>query len=267
MVTPYIKDKLQNIKAGSPLVGTHIFMNDPYCSEAIARLGFDFVLIDADNTERSYTSLRNHLSALNNGGTPSLVRLTINEQSHIKRVLELGPDGVILPGINSATEAERIVSLCLFPPKGERRLCPLRAAGYGIGNAFAFSLELAARECRKMSVFLQLDSAEALRNIDVLAGVDGIDGFFISPGGLCDDDGIPNGVYGADSLSLIKNAALTIKQHNKPLGVSLYQAGSRALTFWRELGVTLAASGSDIGYVIKGAYENLAEISGSEPTR
>ncbi len=253
MVTPYFKERLDT---GKKLAGTHILLSDSVSSDAVGRVGFDFVLIDADCTENSYTSLRNHLTALNAGGTPALVRVSISTESHVSRVLELGPDGIIFPSINTAAEAARAVSLCLYPPKGHRRLSPLRAAGYGLGDAYAF----AERDSRMMSILVQLDTAESLRNLADIVKVKSIDGFFFAPGDLCGNDGTPEGLFGPDTRELIASAVKTLKKAKKPFGVSLYRTGSEILKFWADLGVCMVASGADISYIMKGACENLSEI-------
>jgi 2-keto-3-deoxy-L-rhamnonate aldolase RhmA len=221
-------------------------------------VGFDFVLIDADCTENSYTSLRNHLTALNAGGTPALVRVSINTDGHVSRVLELGPDGIIFPGINTAAEAARAISLCLYPPEGQRRLSPMRAAGYGLGDAYAY----AERDSRMMCRMIQLDTADALRNLPEIVKIKNIDGFFFAPGDLCEPDGTPQGLFGPDTRELLATAVKILKKAKKPFGVSLYMTGSDVLKFWLSLGVSLTASGADISYIMKGACENLKEIKG-----
>ncbi len=253
MVTPHLKDK---ISGGSLAVGTHIEMSDAVCSEVLGRVGFDFVLLDVDPTEQSYSALRSHLAALNLSGTPSVVRVGSNIAGHVSRVLELGPDGVIFPSVNNAAEADAVMSLCLYPPLGRRRYNPLRAVGYGLDEAAQYVREDSLKMCR----FIQLDSAAALENLPEIIKNPYIDGFFFSPGELLRGDGSPDGVYGPDTLMLLREAAAIIRESGKPMGVSVFTPGVGRLEFWRSLGVNMIASGTDFGYIMSGAAENLTAV-------
>ena len=254
MIRPYLKQKL-NI-GESLVVGTHIEMTDSICSEVLGRVGFDFVLVDADSSENGYSSLRNHMVALNAGGTPTVVRVSSNLQSHVSRVLELGPDGIIFPAVNTAQEARNVVAQCLYPPVGRRRFSPLRAVGYGLDDAMRFVREDSMQMCR----FVQLDSAESLRNLPDILDVDMIDGFFFSPGELLRHDGTPDGLYGPDTAVLLREAAALLRESGKPFGVSVLTSGSDVLKFWVDMGASIVASGTDFGYILGGAAENLKAI-------
>ncbi|MBQ9079637.1 MAG: aldolase [Clostridia bacterium] len=254
MIRPYLKRKIENKDA--LVVGTHIEMTDSICSEVLGRVGFDFVLVAADSSENGYSALRNHMTALHSGGTPTVVRVESNLQSHVSRVLELGPDGIIFPAVNTAEQAKNVVSQCLYPPAGRRRYSPLRAVGYGLDDAMRFVREDSVEMCR----FIQLDSAESLRNLPDILEVDMIDGFFFSPGELLRHDGTPDGLYGPDTAVLLREAAALLGESGKPFGVSVLTAGVDVLKFWVELGATIIASGTDFGYILDGASGNLKDI-------
>lgn len=254
MIRPYLKDKLGRGR----VIGTHIELSDAVCSEVLGRVGYDFVLIDADDRESSYTALRNHMSILNAEGTPTVVRVADSLQSHVSRVLELGPDGVIFPAVTTAEEAENVVAQCLYPPDGRRRFSPLRAVGYRLEDAMSRVRQDGAEMCR----FLQLDSAAALRNLPEMVENPMIDGYFFAPGELCRPDGTPDGLYGADTGTLLREAAGLIAASGRPFGVSVLRPGAGVLRFWLALGATLIASGADLAYILGGATENLREIRG-----
>lgn len=255
MIKPYLREKLGRGR----VVGTHIEMADPLCSEVLGRVGYDFAVIDVTDSEAGYGVLRNHMSVLNSEGTPSVVRVAGNLTSHIGRVLELGPDGVIFPGINTAREAEEVMQLCVYPPEGRRRYSPLRAVGYGLGDAMTDYRTDSAQMCR----FIQLDSAESMRNLPEIAENPLIDGYFFAPGELCRADGMPDGVWGADTEKLLYEAAQVIKESGRPFGVSVMRPGEGVLRFWLRLGATLIASGADFGYIFGGATENLRAVRGN----
>lgn len=254
MVKPYLKRKIEN--TALRVVGTHIEMSDSICSEVLGRVGFDFVLLSADSSENSYASIRNHMAALHSGGTPTVVRLAGNLQSHVSRVLELAPDGVIFPGINTAAEAENAMAQCLYPPLGRRRYSPLRAVGYNLDDALRLVREDSGEMCR----FIQLDTAESLRNLPEIADNPLVDGFFFSPGELIKMDGSPDGLYGPDTAVLLREAAALLRERGCPFGVSVMTAGTEVLNFWTSLGATVIASGTDFGYILDAAAQNLRAV-------
>ena len=153
MMTHGLKERLP---AAKRLFGTHITLSDPEVSAVLSRAGFDFVLLEADNTEASYSALRNHLAALRTGGVPALVRVSLISENHINRVLELGPHGIIFSGLNTADQVRRAVSMSLYPPEGTRHFNPLRSVTYKIEEAY----ELAKGENESFCRMIQLDTAE-----------------------------------------------------------------------------------------------------------
>ena len=87
-----------------------------------------------------------------------------------------------------------------------------------------------------------------------------IDGFFFSPGELLRHDGTPDGLYGPDTAVLLREAAALLRESGKPFGVSVLTSGSDVLKFWVDMGVSIIASGTDFGYILGGASENLKVI-------
>ncbi len=253
MMTHSLKERLP---AAQRLLGTHITLSDPAVSAAVSRVGFDFVLLEADNTEASYTALRNHLAALKSRGVPALVRVSLVNENHVNRVLELGPDGIIFPGINTAAEARGAVSMSFYPPEGTRRFNPLRSVAYKIEEAYDKARDETERLCR----IIQLDTAESIRNLSEIVRVKNIDGFFFAPGDLVRPDGSPEPLFGPDTGELIYGAADLLRQNHIPLGVSLQRTGAGVLDFWLSLGASIFACGSDAGYIAAGARENLMSL-------
>ena len=100
-----------------------------------------------------------------------------------------------------------------------------------------------------MCRFVQLDSAESLRNLPDILDVDMIDGFFFSPGELLRHDGTPDGLYGPDTAVLLREAAALLREGGKPFGVSVLTSGSDVLKFWVDMGasITMAKGAADAG--------------------
>lgn len=249
--TSYLKDKLsQN------LVGTHISMTDSIVSEILGRLGYDFIWIDTEHSEMSYTNLRQHLTAVNAGGTPAIVRVSMNDYNHVKRVMEMGPDGILFPMINTAEEARAAMEFCMYPPEGRRGFGPLRAVSYGIDDMDAYIAEANAKTCR----FVQIETAEAVGNLPEIVKNPYIDGFFFGPCDLSGSIGELNHVFGEKTQSLIRRAISIIKDAGKPVGVSTGSTEREVTEFWHDLGINIISTGTDYDYIMRGARDNLATM-------
>lgn len=248
----YLKDKLMN----DLLVGTHISMTDSIVSEILGRLGYDFIWIDTEHSENSYTSLRNHLTAVNAGGTPAIVRVSMNDYNHVKRVMEMGPDGILFPMINTAEEAKAAMEFCMYPPAGRRGFGPLRAVNYGIDDMDAYIAEANEKTCR----FVQIETVTAVNNLPEIVKNPYIDGFFFGPCDLSGSLGELNNVFGEKTQREIRRAISIIKDAGKPVGVSTGSTDPEVTGFWHDLGINIISSGTDYDYIMRGARDNLHSL-------
>lgn len=251
MIKPYLKDRLNE-----NLIGTHISMTDSISSEILGSLGFDFIWIDTEHSENSYTSLRNHMTAVNAGGSAAVVRVSMRDFNHTKRVLEMGPDGVIFPMINTPAEADAAMRSCLYPPDGNRGFGPLRACGYGLDDMTEYIDVTSKKLCR----FIQLETAEAIRNLPEIIINPHIDGYFFGPCDLSGSIGQLNNVFGPDTQALIREAVAILRDAGKPIGVSTGSTDPAVTSFWHGLGINIISSGTDYDYLLAGARKNLADI-------
>ena len=256
MVRPYLKNKF----GGDFLVGTQIVLSDAMSAELIGRAGYDYAVVDVENSDGGIASLRARIKSLAATDTPTVARVSATNSEYdmrnLRQVLALGPDGLILTGINDASGARAALSECLLPPCGTRRVKPHMAVGRGGVIGGDFTIEDAGSTC----IILQLDTADALRNIEELAAVKGIDGFIFDIGFFCSADGHPQNIFGRDTESLLKDATAFLKEADKPFGVSVCRSGRAAVKYWSDLGVSFAVSGTDAEYILEGARQNLSEF-------
>ena len=122
----------EKLYASDPLIGTVIGLCDPCISEMIGQNGYDFLWIDTEHSAMDYHTLLMHIIAAKAGGSASIVRIPWNEPYLAKRVLEMGPDGIIIPQVSGAEDVRRAMKSCLYPPEGERGFGPRRACKYGM---------------------------------------------------------------------------------------------------------------------------------------
>ena len=243
-----LKEKLhQNI------VGTHISMTNSMVSEIFGRLGYDYIWIDSEHSENNYTSIRNHITAVNAGGTPAIVRVSQNDFNHVKRILEMGPQGIVFPMVNSVKDAEDAVRFSTYPPIGIRGFGPLRAVNYGIDDMSEFIRTADRNLCR----FIQIESVQAIDNLEEIIKIDMIDGYIFGPCDLSGTLGELGNIYGEKTQNCIKKAIEILKKHNKTIGISLGTTDKNELQFWHDLGINMISSGTDYDYIMRGARENL----------
>ena len=127
-----LKEKL---KMRAPLAGMHISLIDSCVTELCGNIGFDFIWIDTEHTAIDYHILLEHIISAKAANVDSLVRIPWNDAILAKRVLEMGPSGIIFPVINSAEELDKAMKSTLYPPNGTRGFGPIRATRYGIDDA------------------------------------------------------------------------------------------------------------------------------------
>ena len=205
-----LKQKLLNKERsiGSWLTIPHISV-----VEILASAGFEWLTIDIEHTSIDLNQCFELIASIQGNGMKALVRVSKNEEVVIKRVLDAGADGIIVPMIKNGAEAQKALDYTYYPPRGKRGVGLSRAQNYGIGfDAYKEHLN------KNIIVIAQIEHIEAVENIHEIVTTDGIDGIIVGPYDLSGSIGIP-GEY--DNLE-VKKALKTIEETcltlNKSLG-------------------------------------------------
>lgn len=166
--------------AGDAL-GTWVSIGHPAIVEAAAHAGFDFVVIDTEHTDMSLETVGTLIRAADGapGDLGVIVRPAWNDPVRIKRVLDLGVDGIIVPMIDTPENAEELVRATRYPPDGVRGVAATRGSGYG--DEF---VEYVESEHRSLIVIAQIETETGVENADEIAAVDGVDSLFVGPADL-----------------------------------------------------------------------------------
>lgn len=164
--------------ATDPLIGTWAAIPHPSTAELVASTGYDFVALDVEHTPMSYETLENMLRAVDAapGDTETLVRVPDGDPTTLKRTLDLDPNGILVPMVETPEQAEAIVEASRYPPDGKRGLGLGRSAGYGL----TLSEHVESVE-ESLVRHVQLESERAVGNAEAIASVEGIDGVFVGP--------------------------------------------------------------------------------------
>ncbi len=177
------------ILSGQPALGVSVMIPSPQIVEMVGRLGFDWVLLDCEHGTLTLETLELMIMAAEASGITPIVRPETREADAILRVMDRGAMGVQVPHINTAADARRVVEAVKYHPVGNRGLAAgTRPSNYGFGLAMK---EYVAAANRETLVCVQLEEAEALRNIDEIVRVEGVDVFFVGPSDLSQSLGYP----------------------------------------------------------------------------
>lgn len=168
-------------------VGTWLSIGHPSLAEVTARLDYEFILIDTEHTPIGLETLENIVRAIDaaDGDTGVVVRVPWNDRVHLKRVLDIGVDGVMVPMIESVEDAEELVESVRYPPEGRRGIAGGRAAGYGLDLTDYFE-----NADQSILTIAQIETPNGLDDVEEIASVDGIDALFVGPSDLSGSLGV-----------------------------------------------------------------------------
>ena len=178
MTSPLATEFARRIRSREKSVGYWITLDSPPSTERIARLGYDYVALDAQHGLFGYSGLMTGLLAIDAGQTSvGLVRVEANDVTAIGKALDAGAVGVIVPLVDTAEDAAAAVASAKYPPLGGRSYGPMRSSlrvGPVPGDANAATL-----------VFAMIETPDGLANVEAIAATPGLDGLYVGPSDLC----------------------------------------------------------------------------------
>jgi 4-hydroxy-2-oxoheptanedioate aldolase len=234
----------QALRAGRPQIGIWSSLASHVSVEVIAGAGFDFLVLDTEHAPNELPMVQSQLQAAVGGTAAPVVRPAWNDPVLFKRLLDIGVQTFIVPMIQDAEEARRAVAATRYPPAGIRGVSvATRANRYGRVKDY---LHLANAE---ICLHLQLETRAALRSLEAIAAVEGVDGLFIGPSDLAADLGHLGDSGHPEVRAAIEDALTRIRKAGKIAGIlAPVEADAR---HWLELGATFVAVGSDLGLLAR----------------
>ena len=167
-------------------IGSWITIGHPSIAEIMADAGFDWLCIDLEHTVTDYYEAQQLIMAIQGKGLKAFVRVGENNSRIIKRVLDAGADGIIVPLVNTANDAIRAVNSVKYPPLGTRGVGLSRAQGYG----FDFE-NYRDNKVKNIKLIVQIEHIDGILNLDSILEIEGVDGTFIGPYDLSGSLGKP----------------------------------------------------------------------------
>ncbi len=205
---------------GDLVLGTILSLNSPDVAEIYSGIGFDWLFIDAEHSTLDPHDLKAILQAA--GATiPCVVRLPALDEIAVKKTLDAGAAGLIVPQVHDARQVEQLVRWGRYYPTGSRGLGFGRAQGYGLKVSEYFET---ANENILLAV--QAESTEAVKNIESIVQVQGLDAVLVGPYDLSASMGLPGQIDHPDVQAAIRRVAEVCQQAGIPVGIFGMTAGA-----------------------------------------
>jgi len=211
-----LKEKLQNKELS---IGSWLTIPHQAVIEILSTAGFEWLTIDMEHSPISIESIMNLIGHIQGNGMQALVRVSKNEEVAIKRVLDAGADGVIVPMINNKEDAMQAVSFVKYPPIGKRGVGLNRAQKYG--TAFDTYQDWVKNNA---VVIAQIEHIDAVNNLEEIFAVPGIDGIIVGPYDLSASMGYPGEYDREDVKQALERIDVVAKKLNKPLGFHIVES-------------------------------------------
>jgi len=205
-----LKEKLKNRELS---IGSWLTIPHQSVIEILGSAGFEWLTIDLEHAAISIETAMNLIGHIQGNGMQALVRVSKNEEVVIKRVLDAGADGVIVPMIKNKEEAIEAVNYVKYPPLGKRGVGLNRAQKYG--TAFDTYQDWVKNE---VVVIAQIEHIDAVNNLEEIFSVPGIDGIIVGPYDLSASMGYPGEYEREDVQAALAKIDEITKRLNKPLG-------------------------------------------------
>lgn len=233
-----LKAKLANSEL---TIGSWITLGHPTIAEIMAAAGFDWLVLDMEHSVMELGEAQAIIQVLDKQQCPAIVRLTSNHLDQIKRVMDAGATGVMVPMVKSAADALAAVNGVYYPPRGQRGVGLARAQGYGASfPAYQQWLE------ENAVVVVMIEHVDAVNAIDAILAVPGVDAYIIGPYDLSGSMGRPGDLNHPDVQAAIASVLAAGQRAKKPGGIHVIEPDPEALQLRIKAGFNFLGYALDI---------------------
>ena len=250
ITTNPVTDKLRN---GQPAVGTWLTLCSPVAAEAMAHVGWDWLVVDAEHSPVGFETMVNCFRAAQLGGAIPMARVPWNDTVWIQRTLDAGALGLVVPMVNSAEDAKAVVSNMKYATRGQRSFGGSRVAPYIEGEYRTWADE-------NLAVIVMIETIQAVEQAEAILGVDGVVGCFIGPNDLALSMGLTQkdmgpGTEHEDAMMAVLDAA---KKTGKAAGKHCFSAAEVTMRIGQ--GFQFLALASDSVFMAKAALAEFGAV-------
>jgi 2-dehydro-3-deoxyglucarate aldolase/4-hydroxy-2-oxoheptanedioate aldolase len=253
MKTPAIQKLRHQLQSKKPAFGMWITLESPSITEMAVALGLDWIVIDAEHGHLDWKEITEHVRATVRSNTVALVRITECNIGLIKRCLDVGADGIIVPWVETADQLRQAVSYAHYPPRGIRGIGAERATGWG-----QCIPEYIREANENVLVVPMIESVRGSKNILEMVAVDGVEIFLLGPADYSSSAGYAGQWQGpgiAEQLLAIKDAVVAAGKTCAVVATSDENLKER-----RSQGFGMVGLGSDCGMILRSLHASLATV-------
>jgi 2-dehydro-3-deoxyglucarate aldolase len=247
-----LKNKLKNNQL---TIGSWVMMSDTASIEVLGLAGFEWLAIDIEHTSIDLKTTEELIRTIQSKKMKALVRIHKNEEVIIKKVLDMGADGIIVPMVCSKEDALQAVKYAKYPPQGIRGVGLYRATEYGTN--FEKYKKWVSEE---IVIIAQIEHIDAVRNIDGILSVNEIDGILVGPYDLSGSLGFPGDFEKNDFKAAIKEILSKCKKNKVPSGYHVVDSNPKKLKLKIDQGFTFLAFGIDYLFLRDAASAGMLQI-------
>lgn len=251
----------QRILAGEKLTGCWISLFSPLSAEIMAQAGYDVAMIDLEHGPGGLLEAIAMMQAVESHGCSPIIRASSSNIVDIKRVLDIGPMGIMVPNVRNAEEARSVIAHCRYAPEGDRGAAPgyMRAMGYsGFGGCARNGKEYSAFMKEDFMLILQVESANAVEEIDSIVSTEGIDMVFVGPADLSASLGNLGGFNSQDFQQAIARIESETLKAKTSLGTIPFSNWTAERLY--QTGYQLVISGADAMLLASAAKKDLQAL-------
>lgn len=250
-VSHRVNDFKRRLLAGENLTGIWNSLCSPAAAEALSLIGYDWMLFDSEHAPVEIAGLMPLLQAAAAGTASPVVRPAWNDQVLIKRALDIGAQTVLIPFIQNAAEARAAVASTRYPPDGVRGVAgSTRASRYGLAKGYLTASNT------EICCLVQIETGQAVDNLEEISAVPGVDGVFIGPSDLAASLGHLGEPGHPDVQAVLKECATRLQAQSKPAGI-LATTNAAAIRY-RSWGYQFVAIAVDTSLLVNAAAQTLS---------
>lgn len=249
-----LKQKLKNCEVS---IGSWITIGHQAVIDILAEAGFDWLSIDLEHTSIDYNELQILIGFIQAHNIAALVRVNKNEEVVIKRALDAGADGIIVPMVSSGEDAKKAVEYCKYPPVGKRGVGLNRAQRYGFGFE-----EYKNWVTESQVVIAQVEHIDGVNNIDDIIATPGIDGVFIGPYDLSASMGMPGNYNDPAVVAALKKLEKACLDNKMAMGYHVIDPNHSLLKDKIDVGYSFLAFSTDFLFMGRTANAEMKKFKG-----
>jgi len=233
-----LKKKLKQKKV---TIGTWLTIPDSSIIEILCNSKFEWIVIDLEHSSMTIDQAANCIRLIDLSNKIPIVRVTDNDPNQIKRIMDAGSKGIIVPMINTVEEAEKAVAAVKYPPHGNRGVGIARAHAYGRNFKEYWKWQI-----EEPIIIVQIENIKAMKNIEKIFTTKGVDGFIVGPYDLSASMGIPGEFNNIQYKKILNKIMQYSKKYNCPAGIHVVEPNQIELKKNIKAGFKIIAYSVDI---------------------